>query len=171
MEHQDFLLTFAEVAAAFAGFSAIVTSFVENRRSVDLKVNHYRTRVMIEYSLCVVVFAFVPYLIFVLTGLQEASWRLASGLLILVWCLIATLSATRAREVLGVWGFSVAPGFSYTMLVLTIVGTLILGANVVGLGPGSPGAAYLTGLFFPLLQSAFYFLHIVTYSEPIESID
>ena len=55
MEHQDYLLTFAEVAAAFAGFSAIVTSFVQSRRAVDLKVNHYRTRVMIEYSLCVVV--------------------------------------------------------------------------------------------------------------------
>ena len=170
MEHQDFLLTFAEVAAAFAGFAAIVTSFVQNRRPIDLRVNHYRTRVMIEYSLCVVVFAFVPYLIFVLTGLEEGAWRIASALLILVWCFIAVLSATRARVVLGVWGFSVAPGFSYTMLALTVIGAMLLALNVLGVSPGSPGASYLTGLFFPLLQSGLYFLHIVTYSEPIEDL-
>ena len=113
-------------------------------------------------------FAFVPYLLFVLTGLEDAAWRVSSAVLIVVWCFIATLSATRARTVLGVWGFSVAPGFSYTMLALTILGATLLGLNTLGVSVGSPGASYLVGLFFPLLQSALYFLHIVTYSEPIE---
>ncbi|MGI9327381.1 MAG: hypothetical protein ACR2PZ_19340 [Pseudomonadales bacterium] len=169
MEHQDYLLTFAEVAAAFAGFSAIVTSFVQSRGSTVLRINHYRTRVMIEYSLCVVVFAFVPYLIFVVTESEDASWRVASGLLALVWTLIAVSSGRRARVVLGDSGFSVAPGFSYTMAGLTIVGTLILWANVIGFRVGTAGGFFLLGISFPLLQSALYFLHIVTHSAPDET--
>lgn len=167
MEHQDILLTYAEVAAAFAGFSAIVSSFVENRRTKNLQVNHYRLKVMIEYSLCVVVFAFVPFLLFVVIESEVGAWRLSSALLALIWTVIAVLSATRARKVLGAWGFSVAPGFSYSMLGLTVVGVTLLLMNVLGF-VGSPGGFYLIGLFFPLLQSAFYFLHIVTYSEPFE---
>jgi hypothetical protein len=123
---------------------------------------------MVEYSLCVVVFAFVPYLVFVLTGLEDGAWRLSSALLGLVWLAIATLSATRAKAVLGVWGFTLAPGFSYSMLGLTVLGTMVLGLNSLGIHVGSVGGSYIIGLFFPLLQSAFYFLHIVTYSEPFE---
>jgi len=53
------------------------------------------------------------------------------------------------------------------MLGLTVAGGAFLGLNLFGLFD-SAGGLYLIGLFFPLLQSAFYFLHIVTYSEPFE---
>jgi len=168
MEHQDILLTYAEVAAAFAGFSAIVSSFAENRRSKNLRINHYRIKVMIEYSLCVVIFAFLPTLLVLFFEMEDAAWRLSSAVLIVVWGIIALLSATRARAVLGVWGFSVAAGFSYSMLVLTLLGITVLGLSVLGIHVRSPAGSYLIGLFFPLLQSAFYFLHIVTYSEPFD---
>jgi hypothetical protein len=116
MEHRYILLTYAEVAAAFAGFSAIVSSFAENRRSKNLRINHYRIKVMIEYSLCVVIFAFVPNLLILFfpmeSSMEGAAWRLSSALLIVVWGIIALLSATRAKAVLGAWGFSVAAGCS-----------------------------------------------------------
>ena len=63
MENQDLLQTFAEVAVAFAGFSAVVSMFDRRADDGDPRVRHYRIRVMVEYSLCVSIFAFVPYLL------------------------------------------------------------------------------------------------------------
>jgi len=63
MEHQDLLQTFAEVAVAFAGFSAVVATFDRRAADDDPRIRHYRVRVMVEYSVCVAVFAFVPYLL------------------------------------------------------------------------------------------------------------
>ena len=166
MDHQDFLLTFAEVAAAFAGFSAVVSSFVQRRESGTLRINHYRTRVMIEYGLCVVVFAFTPYLIFVLLRSEELAWRLSSVLLALTWALVAVLAGRRVKRILGTSGYKIAPGFSYLMTGLTVLGTAMLTLNAIGLRVGTVDGSYLIGLFFPLLMSALYFLHIVTHAEP-----
>ncbi len=166
MEHQDFLLTFAEVAAAFAGFSAVVSSFARRRETAVLRINHYRTRVMIEYSLCVVVFSFVPYLLFVVLASQELAWRISSAALALTWTFVAITAGRRVKRILGTSGYVAAPGFSFLMLGLTVVGTTMLTLNAVGFPLGSVDGAYLSGLFFPLLQSAFYFLHIVTNAGP-----
>ena len=168
MEHQDFLLTFAEVAAAFAGFSAVVSSFTRGRDTHVLRIDHYRIRVMIEYSLCVVVFAFVPYLLLVLLSSSEAAWRASSVLLAVAWVVVALSAGKRVKAILGKSGHAAAPGFSYLMTGLTVFGTLLLGLNALGLRVGSIGGTYIVGLFFPLVQSALYFLHIVTHSGPIE---
>jgi hypothetical protein len=71
LEHQDLLQTFAEVAVAFAGFSALVSVFDRRVENDDPRIRHYRVRVMVEYSVCVVVFSFVPYLINATLGSEE----------------------------------------------------------------------------------------------------
>lgn len=168
MEHQDYLLTFAEVAAAFAGFSAVVASFVRERETSVLRINHYRTRVMIEYSLCVVIFAFLPYLLYILLQSAEQAWRISSLLLSIVWAVVAVTAGRRVKLILGKTGYVAAPVFSYLVSILTVVGVIILVLNAFGFWLGKVAGVFLLGLFIPLLQSALYFLHMVTHSRPIE---
>ena len=89
MEHQDLLQTFAEVAVAFAGFSAVVSIFDRRAESDDPRVRHYRIRVMVEYSLCVSIFSFVPYLLNALLASEAIAWRASSALLAISWSAIA----------------------------------------------------------------------------------
>lgn len=167
MEHQDLLQTFAEVAVAFAGFSAVVSIFDRRIQDDDPRVRHYRVRVMVEYSLCVSIFAFVPYLVDAVLGREELAWRLSSALLAAAWSTVGLSASRRARRIFERSTFSVAPAFSAIATALGYTGAAILILNALGLSLGSPGAAYIVGLFFPLLQSALYFLRIVVHGDPI----
>lgn len=167
MEHQDLLQTFAEVAVAFAGFSAVVSVFDRRAREDDPRLRHYRIRVMVEYSLCVTVFAFVPYLLHATLGAEDAAWRIASLLLVIFWSIVGLAASRRARAILGRSAHTVAPAFSAVATALGYGGALILVLNVVGISIGSPGASYILGLFFPLVQSALYFLRTVAHGDPL----
>ena len=40
--------------------------------------------------------------------------------------------------------------------------------NAAGLSLRSPGVSYIVGLFFPLLQTALYFLRIAAHGDPLK---
>ena len=166
MEHQDLLQTFAEVAVAFAGFSAVVSIFDRRAEADDPRIRHFRVRVMVEYSVCVAIFAFVPYLLDALLENEEIAWRVSSMLLAAAWSAVGLLASHRARRIFGRSALSVAPAFSAIATVLGYAGAAILVLNAVGLPLRSAGVAYIVGLFFPLLQSALYFLRVVVHGEP-----
>lgn len=171
MEHQDLLQTFAEVAVAFAGFSALVSIFDRRAESDDPRIRHFRVRVMVEYSLCVVVFSFVPYLLEATLGSEEIAWRVSSATLAIVWSVVGISSSRRARRILGRSSLAVAPAFSAIATALGYVGATILVLNALGISLRSSGASYILGLFFPLLQSALYFLRIVIHGDPLSAPD
>jgi len=168
VEHQDLLQTFAEVAVAFAGFSAVVSIFDRRAADDDPRVRHYRVRVMVEYSLCVSIFAFVPYLLNAVFASEAVAWRMASALLAVFWSAIGLSARHRARRIFERSAFAVAPAFSAVATALGFCGAAILFLNAAGLPLRSPGASYIVGLFFPLLQSALYFLRIVVHGDPLQ---
>ena len=151
MEHQDLLQTFAEVAVAFAGFSAVVSMFDRRVDDDDPRVRHYRIRVMVEYSLCVAIFAFVPYLLNEIFVCEEVAWRVSSALLAISWSAVGLQSGRRARQILGKSALSAAPAFASIATILGYSGAAILLLNVRGDPIRSAGATYSNGLFFRLL--------------------
>jgi len=167
VEHQDVLQTFAEVAVAFAGFSAVVSVFDRRAGDDDPRIRHYRVRVMVEYSVCVAVFAFVPYLLNTVFASEPAAWRVSSALLAVAWSAVGLSAARRARRIFGGSAFAVAPAFSAVATFLGYAGAGILVLNAAGVSIRSAGASYIVGLFFPLLQSALYFLRIVVHGDPL----
>lgn len=168
MEHQDLLQTFAEVAVAFAGFSAVVSIFDRRAADDDPRIRHYRIRVMVEYSLCVAIFSFVPYLLNATLGSEVLAWRISSVLLMIAWSAVGLSAGRRPRQIFGKSAFSIAPAFSTVATVLGYTGAAILLLNAIGISLRSPGASYIVGLFFPLLQSALYFLRIVVHGDPLK---
>lgn len=167
MDHQDLLQTFAEVAVAFAGFSAVVSIFDRRAEDDDPAVRHYRVRVMVEYSLCVTIFAFVPYLLNAVLASEGLAWRISSLLLAISWSVVGLQSRSRARTALGRSVWSAAPAFSGVATAIGWIGAGILVANAAGIPIRSAGTSYILGLFLPLLQSALYFLRIVAHGEPL----
>ena len=63
MIEQDLLLTIAEVSVGLAGFSAIVGLLGHQSGRSDLKVDALRLQVMLEASLLVAAYSFLPLLI------------------------------------------------------------------------------------------------------------
>ena len=171
MEHQELLQTFAEVAVSFAGFSAVVSVFDRRSLEDDPRIRHYRVRVMVEYSVCVAMFAFVPYLLHALLESEAFAWRVSSALLAISWSAVGLSASRRARKIFGKSAFAVAPTFSAIATVLGYSGAAILVLNTVGLSLRSPGVSYIVGLFFPLVQSALYFLRIVVHGDPLKRAD
>jgi hypothetical protein len=167
LEHQDLLQTFAEVAVAFAGFSAVVSIFDRRAADDDPRIRHYRVRVMVEYSLCVAIFSFVPYLVHATVGSEVIAWRVSSFALACAWSAVGLSAGARARKIFGKSALSVAPGFAAITNVLGYAGAAILLLNSFGFPIRSAGASYIVGLFLPLLQSALYFLRMVVHGDPL----
>jgi hypothetical protein len=167
VEHQELLQTFAEVAVAFAGFSAVVSIFDRRAADDDPRIRHYRVRVMVEYSVCVAMFSFVPYLLNALLGSDVVAWRISSALLAITWSVVGLSAARRARQIFGRSALSVAPTFSTISNLLGYSGAAILVLNAMGFPLRSSGASYIVGLFLPLLQSALYFLRMIVRGDPL----
>lgn len=122
---------------------------------------------MVEYSVCVAVFAFVPYLLDATLGSQELAWRVASGGLVVAWSTIGLAARRRARVIFDRPSLSVAPTFTSVTSVVGYAGAAVLVSNALGFPIRSPGASYIVGLFLPLLQSALYFLRTVSRGDPL----
>jgi hypothetical protein len=152
---------------AFAGFSAVVSIFDRRAADDDPRIRHYRVRVMVEYSLCVAIFSFVPYLLNATLGSEVAAWRISSFALASTWSVVGLSARSRARKIFGKSALSVAPGFSIISNVVGYTGAAILLLNSFGLPIRSAGASYIVGLFLPLLQSALYFSRMIVHGDPL----
>jgi hypothetical protein len=151
---------------AFAGFSALVSAFDGRRANDDPRLRHYRVRVIVEYSVCVTIFSFVPYLLNAALGAEELAWRLSSLFLALAWSTIGLAATRRARIILGRSALRVAPTFSGISTMIGWSGATLLVFNALGMSIRSPGVSYIIGLSIPLLQSAMYFLRVVAAGDP-----
>jgi hypothetical protein len=90
----DVLLTFAEVAVAFAGFSSVVAIFQRSssagRESFDL----FRFWVMLEFSLAALLFALLPFVLHFM-GLGEPAVWSVGGLALIAFVLGHAVTTTR----------------------------------------------------------------------------
>ena len=83
MEHSDTLLTLAEIAVAFAGFSSIVVVF-RNRESGRWEpLDVFRYRAMLRGSLMTAALTGVPLVVSWLAVPPGLVWRVSSAALLL----------------------------------------------------------------------------------------
>jgi hypothetical protein len=162
LENSDLLLATAEVAAAFAGFTAVV-SVLDREPSLD-PAHRWRVRGMIENSLLVVCFSLFP---FIPGGFfdAETTWRWSSILLGLSWVVAFTFAMRRATRLGGRTVVRTSPVLLGGALVIAGLGLAALFLNAIGRSFGSASTLYFTGLFAPLLLSAALFVRIVVLTE------
>ena len=160
MSDSDILLTIAEVAVAFAGFSSLVGILGQRSSLDDPRVLGVRMRAMLLSSLLVVAFSILPVVMARYGATPELLWRSSSLALLvasgafLVWVLLSFRALGRpAMTRTWVQRFIILPT---VLLTLTSLVMLLL-VNVMLARP----AIYLTALLLMLFQSGHTFCHIV----------
>ena len=157
MEHQDYLFTIAQVAAAFVGFSMVVDAL-----SPDLPGSRFRRVVL--HDVAVIGFivlggALAPYTLAQTALGIGAVWRAASLGLLALWLFGYLTSFRRFREG---GGSSLGEPLLGRPLVVINTGVVITGNslllwNVIFSGPGA-GSRYLAALLMLLLIATWLFL-------------
>ena len=157
MEDAELLLTIAEIAVAFAGFSGLVTILGQRSSRVDPKLVEHTLRAMILTSLLAVSFSLFPFLPYRLGASAEATWRISAGAFALaqVAYLINTGIRRRSLARSGVHGaFSAHTRFAAALWVVAILALLALAGGVAGTG------LYLFALFVVLYASGSLFFTV-----------
>ena len=160
MSDSDILLTIAEVAVAFAGFSSLVGILGQRSSLDDPRVLGVRMRAMLLSSLLVVAFSILPVVMARYGTTPELLWSSSSLMLLVtvgafcVWVLLSFRSLGRpALTRTWVQRLIILPT---VFLTLTSLVALLL-VNVMLARP----AIYLTALLLLLFQSGHTFCHIV----------
>ncbi|MGI9260855.1 MAG: hypothetical protein ACR2QR_02405 [Woeseiaceae bacterium] len=149
----EVLLTFAEVAAAFAGFSAVAGIFGERSKKIAQQ-DAERLRAVILNSILVLVAAFAPLLIS-RYGVEEGRvWWLASLIALPCNWLVAILLTYLGAKT-DLWrSDKIYKRVSFTLEIPVELALII---NVLGFFTALAPALYMTFIFLVLLQSAVAF--------------
>ena len=155
MEDAELLLTIAEIAVAFAGFSGLVTILGQRVGRIQPELAEHTLRGMILTSLLAVAFSLFPFLPYRLGASADVAWRISAGAYAAASVAYLYSTGTRRRAlarsgVAGALSRSVLVGAAFA--VLAILGLLLLAAGLVG-----PGF-YLFALFSTLYSSGNLFL-------------
>jgi hypothetical protein len=149
----DVLLTFAEVAAAFAGFSAIA-GIIGGRSREIAQQDAERLRAVILNSILVLIAAFAPILIS-LYGFEGGKvWWLASVIVLPCNWLVAILLTYLGTQT-KLWRADKTYMSISFALEIPVEFTLI--SNALGVFASVAPALYMTCIFLILLQSAVAF--------------
>ena len=136
----DYLFLTAELAAAFAGFTAIVSVLDARRESRTRALDVVRLRAMLEASLATIAVALLPSLL-LQVGLEETAWRWACAIAfpIVGVLYIAQVRRGFTREMKETPGYSLIFARAIASVGLAGLGGLIAGA----FGVGDPSTLYL----------------------------
>lgn len=156
----DTLHVVAELAVAFAGFASLV-SIIGSRRGRDApQVDAARIRSMLEVSLLVAAFAFVPILMHEAGLSIPASWRASSGIFAISAGLIIALQARRTYSATR-YGYRLTRWWGATALMLWLVTLGVLLATTAGVVQNA-SFGYGPGLFAFLVYAGLLFIRLIS---------
>jgi len=159
-ENQDTLLSLAEIAAAFAGFAALVSVIPRGEnRSATPAHDLLRLRLVISGGVAGVVAAIVPLGLSGFLSSTDLVWRLsAAAFLVLdnsvIWAFLGAYQPVRGSFPPD----RLAVSIFMSLEVIEQVGLLTV---VLGLGPWSPAGVYVAALTANLVQAGFIFVRFV----------
>ena len=96
MEHQEYLLTLAQVASAFVGFSMLISAISPRIESSDVRRSLLYDVAQIGFM--VIGGSLVPYAIAATSLSVDSIWRISSVLLLVTWLIAASLAYRQLDE-------------------------------------------------------------------------
>lgn len=157
MPESEILVTMAEVAAAFAGFTALASVFSGQRTRDHPRVSALILRVMIEAALLVVFFSLLPLILERMPLPLPRVWQVCSAAFVVAWLGFVGGFLRSVRRVRHDTGVASTPWYVVSVLLSLVLGNSILLLVAFGAIDSWAGGAYSLGLFFALLNSAFSF--------------
>jgi len=153
------LQVFAEVAVAFAGFSALVSVIGRRPGGDDPRADSLRLRILVETALIVVVFSLLPIALAKFPLSELAVWRISSSVFILTGAIGSVINARRLRGQSSLmtladritlwlaWPLDIGQ-FSFLIVVAS------------GFWPDQSSAFYFAALYANLVMSALMFMRV-----------
>jgi hypothetical protein len=157
MQQADTLQLLAELAVAFAGFTGLVGA-LRSTRSED-RAFRGELRLLIEFSLYLMLSAVVPLFLWQAGVSAEGSWRIASlahSIFVVVYYARRWPSLSENARALG------AVKTAIGTLVFEVPLMLLLLANALALLPWEPHVAYLANLFYQLVATSLSFMRFAS---------
>ena len=160
MDPNEALLTIAEIAIATIGFAGIMSALRPSSSHSRDAMHRLRLRLMVEASACVMVFAFLP---FVLMGVVESEkiWTLGSGILAVTSPLLVGSIYVRQRRLFGTGLIRETLLFDTFVVIMAALVEIALVVNFLGAEFESHFAAYLLGVLFPLGVAVAMFIRAI----------
>jgi hypothetical protein len=157
-EHADLLRTIAQISIAFAGFSGVIAAFGRFHLAPEATV--FRVRMMVVAALVTLLYSLLPFLPTAL-GLSESySWRISAALMGIG--LVAVYARTWTRLKL-LFRAGLLDTQKHAIVVYSIGAILIVALFASATAPVAPyaPAVYVTGIFFGLAMSSYYFIMLM----------
>ena len=159
IEAVDALMNVAEIAAAFAGFSALVSVLRDRGSRTETVHNILRLRIVISTSVLVVTASLIPSGLMNFGMPDDIVWRLSAVTLLALNYSVIVSFVMSYRSVHG--------RFPPDLLAVGVVGVLelldqiTLIAVILDVWPSLNYALYFLALVFNLCQAAFVFVRFV----------
>ena len=164
MQHQELLLTIAEVSATFVGFSGIVGIFRERTGKLEVKYQRHLLFQMIVTGLSALAMSVNPFLVAAFGFPKPLVWRISSGIYVFFGTLLTILGIYQSCPFIRAGLDSVLITKVIALVTTFVVGISIM--NVLGAFSWRASAIYLVALFWTLGLSGFFFTRIVTFLLP-----
>ena len=164
MQHQELLLTIAEVSATFVGFSGIVGIFREHTGKLEVRYQRHLLFQMITTGLAALTMSVNPFLVAAFGFTELWVWRIASGIYVFCGTLLTILGIYQSRPFIRASLVSVRINRVIALVTTIVVGISIM--NVLGAFSSRASAIYLVALFWTLGLSGFFFTRMVTFLLP-----
>jgi hypothetical protein len=163
------LLALAQIAIAFAGFSALVTVLGSRAAGNDVRIDAFRLRGLVEIALMVGAFSLFPIIPHKLSFADETVWRISSIVFLLVRTAGMYFAVRKLRTIahLGTsLDYKVGRWTIWPLLLLSYAALLTVAS---GLFPSANSALYFATLYMDLVQSGILFALVVSSVMTIES--
>ena len=161
MAGEEVLLTIAEVAIAFAGFSGLVAIFGSRAAGRWSRSDRYRLALMLETSLAAILFAFLPFSLRYLNVEGSVLWTVSSGGLATFLLVELILVIPRTRRLYRGSGETLSPTFGLIIASLALLALIVQVLNAAGIGLHRDFGPYLVGLLLLLVVSGIQFVRLL----------
>lgn len=153
------LLTLAEIAVAFAGFSAIVSVLGRRPGRDDPRSDSYRLRILVEVALIVVAFSLLPVILSKFETSPALLWRGSAAAFMATGILGSIVNIRRQRQfaLLASRSDRVTAGIAWPLDLLQYA---LLTLVVLGIFSEVSGAIYLAALYVNLVVGGVMFLRV-----------
>ena len=158
--------TIAEVAAAFAGFAAIVVAVRSRGPDGMAPEDRLRLQVMLGSSLATVGFTFLPQLLVHAGASEPRCWSISSGGILAYLAVVVPMDGIRGRRLSREGRIGGAGAGFAALLALSAFVTQVLNASGLLWQPSFAG--FLGGLLLLLALSGFAFFRLVAFGSPAE---
>ena len=157
--HSEQLLTLAEIAVAFAGFSALVSVLGRRPEADDPRADSFRLRVLVETALIVASFSLLPIVLSMFPVSDDWIWRAPSVACIAVGVFGSVVNFLRLRSL----GPLVTRADQTTKLLVWPLDILQFSLFILvaaGIFPQTNDALYFAALYVNLIVGGIMFLRV-----------